>query len=155
MDKLDLAKSIVAKAEAKGVKLYLPVDNVIADDFKNDANRKVVKKGEIPAGWEGLDIGPETVKLFASVVAESKTIMWNGPMGVFEMPNFAVGTDSIAKAVVEATEKGGYSLIGGGDSASAINNLGFGDKVSYVSTGGGALLEYLEGKTLPGVAALK
>lgn len=155
MDKLDLAKSIVAKAEAKGVKIYLPIDNVIADKFSNDANRKVVAKGTIPAEWEGLDIGPETIKLFSGVIENSKTIMWNGPMGVFEFPNFAVGTDSIAKAVVAATEKGGYSLIGGGDSASAINNLGFGEKVSYVSTGGGALLEYLEGKELPGVTALK
>ncbi|MCU0431702.1 MAG: phosphoglycerate kinase [Cytophagaceae bacterium] len=153
-DKLDLAKSIVEKAEKKGVKLYLPVDTVIADDFNNNANKKTVKRGEIPDGWEGLDIGPETVKLFSSVIEGSQTIMWNGPMGVFEFPNFATGTDAIAKAVVEATIKGGYSLIGGGDSASAINNLGFGEKVSYVSTGGGALLEYLEGKTLPGVAAL-
>ncbi|MCS6824453.1 MAG: phosphoglycerate kinase [Cytophagaceae bacterium] len=154
-DKLDLAKSIVEKAQKKGVKLYMPVDTVVADDFKNDANKKVVKKDEIPDGWEGLDIGPKTIEEFSKVIESSKTIMWNGPMGVFEFPNFAVGTEAIARAVVKATEKGGYSLIGGGDSASAINNLGFGDKVSYVSTGGGALLEYLEGKQLPGVVALQ
>jgi phosphoglycerate kinase len=155
LDKLDLAKSLVAKAAAKGVKLYLPIDNVIADNFSNDANRQIVKRGEIPDGWEGLDIGPETVRLFAEVVRNSKTILWNGPMGVFEFPNFANGTVEIAKAVKDATNGGAYSLIGGGDSAAAINNLGFGNDVSYVSTGGGALLEYFEGKTLPGVAALE
>jgi phosphoglycerate kinase len=153
-DKLELAKSIVEKAKAKGVKLYLPQDTVIADKFSNDASKQTVKSGDIPAEWEGLDIGPLSVEEFSKIVETSKTVMWNGPMGVFEFPNFAVGTESIAKAVVKSTEKGGYSLIGGGDSASAINNLGFGEKVSYVSTGGGALLEYLEGKTLPGVAAL-
>ncbi len=153
-DKLELTKELEKKAAEKGVKLYLPVDNVIADDFSNDANTQVVAKGEIPDGWEGLDIGPETKKLFSEVVAKSKTILWNGPMGVFEFETFAVGTDAIAEAVVSATENGGFSLIGGGDSASAINNLGYGDKVSYVSTGGGALLEYMEGKVLPGVAAL-
>lgn len=154
-DKLDLARSIVAKAKAKGVNIYFPIDNIIADDFSNDANRQTVKRGEIPEGWEGLDIGPETIKLFSEIVEKSKTILWNGPMGVFEFPNFANGTVAIAKAVKSATNKGGYSLIGGGDSASAINNLGFGNDVSYVSTGGGALLEYFEGKTLPGVAALE
>lgn len=155
LDKLDLAKSLVDKATAKGVKLYLPVDNIIADDFSNQANRQTVKKGEIPDGWEGLDIGPETVTLFADVVRQSKTILWNGPMGVFEFSNFATGTIEIAKAVKDATNNGAYSLIGGGDSAAAINNLGFGNDVSYVSTGGGALLEYFEGKVLPGVAALE
>ncbi|MGN6645312.1 MAG: phosphoglycerate kinase [Cytophaga sp.] len=154
-DKLDLALSLLEKAKTKGVKLYLPLDNIIADDFSNDAKRQTVKTGEIPDGWEGLDIGPETVKLFSEVVAGSKTVLWNGPMGVFEFANFATGTIAIAKAVKEATQKGGYSLIGGGDSAAAINNLGFGNDVSYVSTGGGALLEYFEGKTLPGVAALE
>ncbi len=154
-DKMDLTKELVKKAEAKGVKLYLPVDNVIADDFNNDANTQVVAKGQIPDGWEGLDIGPETTELFKKIVGESKTVLWNGPMGVFEFPTFAKGTDAIADAVVKATEGGGFSLIGGGDSASAINNLGYGDKVSYVSTGGGALLEYMEGKVLPGVAALQ
>lgn len=155
LDKLDLATSLVAKAKAKGVKLYFPIDNVVADDFNNDANRKIVAKGAIPEGWEGLDIGPETVKLFSEVVANSKTVLWNGPMGVFEFANFATGTIAIANAVKEATNKGAFSLIGGGDSAAAINNLGFGNDVSYVSTGGGALLEYFEGKTLPGVAALE
>ena len=154
-DKLDLALSLIEKAKAKGVKLYFPVDNVIADDFSNDANRQTVATGEIPDGWEGLDIGPETVKIFSDVVANSKTVLWNGPMGVFEFANFATGTIAIAKAVKEATQKGAFSLIGGGDSAAAINNLGFGKDVSYVSTGGGALLEYFEGKTLPGVAALE
>mgnify|MGYP002777091294 CR=1 FL=1 len=154
-DKVELTKTILEKAKAKGVKLYFPVDNVVADDFNNNANRKVVSKGEIPDGWEGLDIGPESVKTFQKVVEESKTILWNGPMGVFEFPNFATGTNAIADSVVKATANGGYSLIGGGDSASAVNNAGYGDKVSYVSTGGGALLEYMEGKVLPGVAALQ
>ena len=114
-----------------------------------------VDSGEIPDGWMGLDIGPKTISYFSSVIENSKTILWNGPMGVFEFPNFANGTIQIAEAVVKATDKGGFSLIGGGDSASAINNLGYGDKVSHVATGGGALLEYMEGKTLPGVAALQ
>jgi phosphoglycerate kinase len=154
-DKLDLAKEIVKKAEAKGVKLYFPIDNVIADKFDNNANTKIVGNGKIPDEWQGLDIGPETVKLFSNVIAESKTILWNGPMGVFEMPSFAKGTIAIATAVKNATQKGAFSLIGGGDSAAAINNLGFGNDVSYVSTGGGALLEYMEGIALPGVAALE
>ena len=154
-DKVDLCKDLLKKAEAKGVKLILPVDTVIADDFNNDANRKTVEAGSIPDGWMGLDIGSETIKLFSEVIENSKAILWNGPMGVFEFPNFANGTIQIAEAVVKATEKGGFSLIGGGDSASAINNLGYGDKVSHVATGGGALLEYMEGKTLPGVAALE
>jgi phosphoglycerate kinase len=155
LDKLDLARNIVAKAKAKGVNLIFPIDNIVADDFSNDANRQTVAKGQIPAGWEGLDIGPASVKLFSDTILKSKTILWNGPMGVFEFPNFANGTVEIAKAVKEATTKGAFSLIGGGDSASAINNLGFGNDVSYVSTGGGALLEYMEGKVLPGVAALE
>lgn len=154
-DKQELALELLKKAEAKGVKIYMALDNVVADDFSNNANTQVSKKGEIPDGWEGLDIGPESRKVFSEVVEKSKTILWNGPMGVFEFPKFAEGTNDIAKAVVKATQGGGFSLIGGGDSASAINNLGFGDKVSYVSTGGGALLEYMEGKTLPGVAALE
>lgn len=155
LDKLDLARSIVEKAKAKGVNLIFPIDTVVADKFSNDANRQTVSKGEIPAEWEGLDIGPESVKLFSETILNSKTILWNGPMGVFEFPNFANGTIEIAKAVKEATTKGAFSLIGGGDSASAINNLGFGNDVSYVSTGGGALLEYMEGKALPGVVALE
>ncbi|NBA75878.1 phosphoglycerate kinase [Emticicia sp. ODNR4P] len=154
-DKVELAKSLLEKAEAKGVKIYMPLDNTCADNFSNDANRQIVSRGEIPDGWEGLDIGPESVKLFSEVIANSKTVLWNGPMGVFEFPNFAIGTNAIADAVVKATEENGaFSLIGGGDSASAVNNAGYGDRVSYVSTGGGALLEYMEGKVLPGVAAL-
>jgi len=135
------------KAKAKGVNLIFPIDNVVADDFSNDANTQVVNRGEIPDGWEGLDIGPQTRELFA------KTVLWNGPMGVSEIPAFAHGTAAIAKAVKDATTGGAFSLIGGGDSAAAINNLGFGDDVSYISTGGGALLEYMEGKVLPGIAA--
>jgi len=154
-DKLELTKELQLKAETKGVKLILPVDTVVADDFKNDADTRVTPKDEIPDNWQGLDIGPETIKLFGDIVENSKTILWNGPMGVFEFETFAKGTVAIAESVVSATEKGGFSLIGGGDSASAINNLGYGDKVSYVSTGGGALLEYMEGKVLPGVAALE
>jgi len=155
-DKQELALQLLEKAKAKGVNIIMPVDNVCADGFSNDANRQTVATGANPDGWEGLDIGPETIKLFTGVVEQSKTILWNGPMGVFEFPNFALGTNAIAEAVVKATEENGaFSLIGGGDSASAINNAGYGDRVSYVSTGGGALLEYMEGKVLPGVAALQ
>jgi phosphoglycerate kinase len=155
-DKVELAKSLFEKAKAKGVNLYMPLDNVCADDFSNQANSQTVNRGEIPDGWEGLDIGPKTIELFQDIVSKSKTILWNGPMGVFEFSNFAKGTNAIADAVVKATEENGaFSLIGGGDSASAINNAGYGDRVSYVSTGGGALLEYMEGKVLPGVAALE
>ena len=155
-DKQDLTIELVEKAKAKGVKLVLPVDTVIADDFSNDAKRETVESGHIPDDWQGLDIGPDSVALFSEIIAQSKTILWNGPMGVFEFPNFAQGTNAIAKAVVKATEENdAFSLIGGGDSASAVNNAGYGDRVSYVSTGGGALLEYMEGKTLPGVAALE
>jgi phosphoglycerate kinase len=155
-DKLELTLKLVEQAKAKGVNLVLPVDTVIADKFSNDATRQTVTAGEIPDEWEGLDIGPKSVKLFSDIIATSKTILWNGPMGVFEFPNFAIGTDAIAKAVVAATEENdAFSLIGGGDSASAVNNAGYGDRVSYVSTGGGALLEYMEGKVLPGVAALE
>ncbi len=155
-DKQDLTLELMEKAKAKGVNLVLPVDSVIADDFSNDAERKTVKAGTIPDDWQGLDIGPATIELFADIISKSKTILWNGPMGVFEFPNFAQGTNAIAKAVVKATEENdAFSLIGGGDSASAVNNAGYGDRVSYVSTGGGALLEYMEGKTLPGVAALE
>ncbi len=155
-DKQELALEILKKAEAKGVKIVMPLDNICADSFSNDANRQIVATGHIPDGWQGLDIGPESVELFKEIIANSKTVLWNGPMGVFEFPNFATGTNAIAEAVVKATEENGaFSLIGGGDSASAINNAGYGDRVSYVSTGGGALLEYMEGKTLPGVAALQ
>lgn len=154
-DKLDLAKSLIQKAKEKGVELHLPIDSVVADNFSNEANTQIANNHAIPEGWMGLDIGPQASQVFAEVVSSCKTILWNGPMGVFEMSKFAKGTETIAEAVVKATENGGFSLIGGGDSAAAVNNLGYGDKVSYVSTGGGALLEYMEGKELPGVAALK
>ncbi len=154
-DKLDLAKELIAKAKEKGVELHLPKDSIIADDFNNSANTQIADNHSIPDGWMGLDIGPEAQAVFSAVVEKSKTILWNGPMGVFEMSNFSNGTNEIAKAVVTATQNGGFSLIGGGDSAAAVNNLGYGDQVSYVSTGGGALLEYMEGKVLPGVAALE
>ncbi|MEP5611644.1 MAG: phosphoglycerate kinase [Cyclobacteriaceae bacterium] len=154
-EKLALAKELISKAKEKGVDLQLPKDSIIADNFSNDANTKTADNYSIPDGWMGLDIGPESRKVFSSIVEKSKTVLWNGPMGVFEMNTFAEGTNEIAKAVVSATENGGFSLIGGGDSAAAINNLGYGEKVSYVSTGGGALLEYMEGKVLPGVAALE
>ncbi|MBB6005340.1 phosphoglycerate kinase [Arcicella rosea] len=155
-DKVDLAKEILIKAKEKGVNVYMPVDNLCADKFSNDANTIIASQGEIPDAWEGLDIGPESVEIFKKVIEVSKTVLWNGPMGVFEFPTFAKGTNAIADAVVKATEENGaFSLIGGGDSASAVNNAGYGDRVSYVSTGGGALLEYMEGKVLPGVAALQ
>ncbi|MGV3504157.1 MAG: phosphoglycerate kinase [Adhaeribacter sp.] len=154
-DKLDLALEMMEKAKAKGVKLYLPVDNIIADDFSPNANTDTAEAGKIPDGWEGLDIGPKTRETFAEVVRNSKTILWNGPLGVFEFDKFATGSKVIADAIVAATQKGAFSLIGGGDSAAAINKFGLGEQVSYVSTGGGALLEYMEGKTLPGVAALE
>lgn len=154
-DKLDLANELIKKAKEKGVNLELPFDSVIADKFDNNAKTDIVRNGAIPDGWMGLDIGPQAREVFAKTIKNSKTILWNGPMGVFEMSNFAKGTTGIAEAVVEATEKGAFSLIGGGDSAAAVNLLGYGDKVSYVSTGGGALLEYMEGKELPGVKALE
>jgi len=154
-DKLDLAKQLIEKAKAKGINLLLPADSVVADAFSNEANTQETDNTQIPDGWMGLDIGTKARKTFSETIENSKTILWNGPMGVFEMPNFAKGTASIAEAVVKATEKGAFSLIGGGDSAAAVNQLGYGDKVSYVSTGGGALLEYMEGKELPGVVALE
>ncbi len=154
-DKLDLANSLIKKAKEKNVNLQLPLDSIAADAFSNDANTKIVQNNTIEDGWMGLDIGPEAQEVFVKTIANSKTILWNGPMGVFEMSNFAKGTIAVAEAVVQATEKGAFSLIGGGDSAAAVNSLGYGDRVSYVSTGGGALLEYMEGKELPGVAALK
>jgi len=154
-DKLELAKSLIQQAKEKGVNLELPFDSVIADKFANDANTDIVSNTAIPDGWMGLDIGPQASEVFSKIIKESKTVLWNGPMGVFELSNFAKGTVSIAEATVEATEHGAFSLIGGGDSAAAVNSLGYGDKVSYVSTGGGALLEYMEGKVLPGVKALE
>jgi phosphoglycerate kinase len=153
-DKLDYVLELMIKAEEKGVKIILPLDTVTSKAFANDAEQGLTKAGEIPDGWMGLDIGPETRKLFSDVVKSSKTILWNGPMGVFEMSSFVNGTIAVAEAIAEATEGGAFSLIGGGDSAAAVNKFGFGDKVSYVSTGGGALLEHMEGKVLPGVAAL-
>ncbi|MFD2513506.1 phosphoglycerate kinase [Pontibacter locisalis] len=154
-DKLDLAKRLIGMAREKGVKLMLPIDSVVADAFSNDANVDTCLSHHIKPMWMGLDIGPDAREQYADVIANSKTILWNGPMGVFEMSNFSVGTEAVAEAVVEATRRGAYSLIGGGDSAAAVNQLGYADKVSYVSTGGGALLEYMEGKTLPGVAAIE
>jgi len=153
-DKLDLANDILSKAKAKGVTIHLPVDTIVADQFSNDANTKECSTMDVPDGWMGLDIGRETVKQFADVIAGSKTILWNGPMGVFEMKKFEEGTKKVAEAIAKATSKGAYSLIGGGDSAAAINKFNMGNQVSYVSTGGGALLEYIEGKELPGVKML-
>ena len=150
MDYLDYANKMKEKAAAKGVKLLLPVDNVVADAFSNDANTQVVPAGQIPDGWEGLDIGPETAKLFADAVKTAKTVVWNGPMGCFEMPKFAAGTKAVAAALAETDA---VTIIGGGDSAAAVNQLGYGDKMTHISTGGGASLEFLEGKELPGVAA--
>jgi phosphoglycerate kinase len=154
-DKLDLAKELIQKAKAKGVDLHLPMDSIIADKFDAQANTNVANNNAITDGWMGLDIGPQATQVFSKVIENSKTILWNGPMGVFEMEKFAAGTKRIAEAVVRATDKGAFSLIGGGDSAAAVAQLGFSEKVSYVSTGGGALLEYFEGKTLPGVKALE
>ena len=153
-DKVDLARELIQKAKEKGVNLVLPTDSLIADKFANDANVKEAPNTEIPEGWMGLDLGPESREAFTAIIRESKTILWNGPMGVFEMPNFATGTEQVAQAIADATAKGAYSLIGGGDSAAAVQQLGFGEQVSYISTGGGALLEYMEGKELPGVVAL-
>ena len=149
-DYCQYALDMLKKAQEKGVKLLLPVDTVIADDFSNGANKKVVKSGEIPDGWQGLDIGPETEKIFCDAVKDAKTVVWNGPMGCFEMPNFAHGTEAVAKALADTDAT---TIIGGGDSAAAVNILGYGDKMTHISTGGGASLEFLEGKELPGVAA--
>jgi len=154
-DKLDVAKAIVEKAKAKGVNLLFPVDGVNADRFDAAANTCTSAIDDVKDGWMGLDIGPKSIELFEKVIMESKTILWNGPMGVFEMEKFAAGTTAIAKAVAKATEKGAFSLIGGGDSVAAINKNGLADKVSYVSTGGGAMLEYMEGKQLPGITAIR
>jgi phosphoglycerate kinase len=153
-DKLDLAKELIQKAKAKGVELHLPIDSIIADKFDAAANTAISNNNSIPESWMGLDIGPQASIVFSRVIEDSKTILWNGPMGVFEMEKFEKGTKAIAEAVVRATSKGAFSLIGGGDSAAAVAKFGFEDKVSYVSTGGGALLEYFEGKVLPGVKAL-
>ena len=151
-DKVDLAKELLEKAKAKGVELYLPVDTVIAQEFKADAESKVCETMAIPDGWEGLDIGPKTAEMFAGVIKTAKTVIWNGPMGVFEFPKFAVGTKAVAQALADNPEA--ITIIGGGDSAAAIEQLGYADKVTHISTGGGASLEFLEGKVLPGIACL-
>lgn len=153
-DKLELAKELIAKAKYKGVNLALPTDSIIADAFNNEANTNEAKNDNIADGWMGLDLGAESIAQFEKIVSNSKTILWNGPMGVFEMSKFEKGTKSIAEAVVKATKEGSFSLIGGGDSAAAVAKFGFSNDVSYVSTGGGALLEYMEGKVLPGVQAI-
>ncbi len=154
-DKLDLARDIMTKAKEKGVNLVLGTDCVAADSFSNDANTKIVSVMDIPEGWEGLDAGPETRKAFANVIRNAKTILWNGPAGVFEFDNFTAGSRAIAEAIVEATNNGAFSLVGGGDSVACVNKFGLADQVSYVSTGGGALLEAIEGKILPGIAAIR
>ena len=154
-DKLDLALEIMKKAKEKGVNLVLGTDCVAADAFSNDANTQICSAMDIPEGWEGMDAGPETRKAFADVIRNSKTILWNGPAGVFEFDNFSAGSRAIADAVVEATKNGAFSLVGGGDSVACVNKFGLADEVSYVSTGGGALLEAIEGKVLPGIAAIK
>jgi phosphoglycerate kinase len=154
-DKLDVALDVIKKAKENGVNLVLGTDCIAGDDFKNDCNTQICPANAIPEGWEGLDAGPETRKAFAKVVEDAKTILWNGPAGVFEMDNFAGGSKAIAEAIAKATANGAFSLIGGGDSVACINKFGMADKVSYISTGGGALLEAIEGKVLPGIAAIK
>ena len=154
-DKLDLALDIIKKAKEKGINLVLGTDCVAADSFSNDANTQICPANNIPDGWEGLDAGPETRKAFAEVIKNAKTILWNGPAGVFEFDNFTAGSRAIADAIVEATKNGAFSLVGGGDSVACVNKFGVADKVSYVSTGGGALLEAIEGKILPGIAAIE
>ena len=154
-DKLDLAREIVAKAKANGVNLVLSTDSKIADAFSNDANTKYASNDNIPDGWIGMDIGPDSIKAYSEVIKSSKTILWNGPTGVFEMDNFADGSRAVAAAIADATAAGAFSLVGGGDSVACVNKFGYADKVSYVSTGGGALLEAIEGKKLPGIAAIE
>tara|TARA_B100001059_G_C17825975_1_gene581407 strand:- start:1979 stop:3169 length:1191 start_codon:yes stop_codon:yes gene_type:complete len=153
-DKMELALEILKQAKAKNVKVHLPVDAIIVDGFSNDANKKTVEINSIPDGWMGLDAGSETIKLFHDIVLQCKTILWNGPLGVFEMENFAKGTIELGNSIAEATKNGAFSLVGGGDSVAAVKQFGFEDKVSYVSTGGGAMLESLEGKALPGIIAI-
>ncbi|MBA4321315.1 MAG: phosphoglycerate kinase [Odoribacter sp.] len=154
-DKLDLALSLINKAKEKGVNIYLPVDSLNADKFDNEANTNITAVDAVADGWMGLDIAEKTIQKFTEVIGNSKTILWNGPMGVFEMEKFSKGTTAIAKAIAAATSKGAYSLIGGGDSVAAVNKYGLADRVSYVSTGGGAMLEYMEGKKLPGITAIR
>jgi phosphoglycerate kinase len=153
-DRIDTALDIIRKAEQKNVNIHLPADSVIADKFAEDAETSMAPSNNIPPGWMGLDIGANACEQFANVIKHSKTILWNGPMGVFEMHDFQHGTRMIAKAVAEATAKGAFSLVGGGDSVAAVNQFGYSDQVSYVSTGGGAMLEYFEGKVLPGIKAV-
>jgi phosphoglycerate kinase len=153
-DKMDLALDILKQAASKGVNIHLPVDVVAADAFSNDANKQIVNANEIPEGWQGLDAGPKSVENFDAIVNQSKTTLWNGPLGVFEMESFAEGTIALGHSIAHATQNGAFSLVGGGDSVAAVKQFGFQDKVSYVSTGGGAMLESLEGKTLPGIAAI-
>ena len=154
-DKLDLAREIVAKAKANGVNLVLSTDSKIADAFSNDAKTAFAQNDNIPSGWIGMDIGPDSIRAYREVILGSKTILWNGPTGVFEMDNFAEGSRAVAEAIAEATANGAFSLVGGGDSVACVNKFGYADKVSYVSTGGGALLEAIEGKKLPGIAAIE
>lgn len=154
-DYLEMAEKLLSKAKDQGVEIHLPADTLIADEFRNDASTDVCETKHIPDGWMGLDIGPKTTKAFTDLIADCRVILWNGPMGVFEMETFAKGTIAVANALVKATEKGAFTLVGGGDSVAAINQYGLSEKVSYVSTGGGAMLEYLEGVTLPGIAAIQ
>jgi phosphoglycerate kinase len=154
-DRVEKCAEILAKATEKGVHIHLPADNICADAFSNEANQQAYDSGEIPDGWMGLDIGEKAIADFSDVLLKSKTILWNGPMGVFEMPSYENGTKAIAQAVADATKAGAFSLIGGGDSSAAVKKFGFTDDVSYVSTGGGALLEFFEGKELPGIAAVE
>jgi len=153
-DRLDIAKDLLEKADAKGVCIHLPSDSIIADKFAADANDSTSPSNAVPDGWMGLDIGPNAINQFSNAIRKSKTILWNGPMGVFEMEKFQHGTKAIATAIASATAAGAFSLVGGGDSVSAVNQFGYANKVSYVSTGGGAMLEYFEGKVLPGIAAI-
>ena len=154
-DQMDLALNILKKAEEKGVKLYLSDEVVIADAFSEDAHTKICRNTEIPDGWEGVDAAPSTLATWENVIMKSKTILWNGPVGVFEIPAFAKGTNKVAEMLAKATENGAFTLVGGGDSVAAVTQMGFANKVSYVSTGGGAMLEYLEGIELPGIAAVR
>lgn len=154
-DKMPLALDLMKRMDEKGVKYYLPTDSLVADSFSNDANTRIVASNNVPDDWESMDCGPESVKAIRDIVLKSKTILWNGPAGVFEMPAFAKGTHEIAKAVAEACKQGTFAAVGGGDSVAAVKQMGIADQMSYVSTGGGAMLEYLEGKTLPGIAAIK
>lgn len=154
-DKMDLALELMQKMKDRGVNYYLPTDSVIADAFSNDANTQIVPSDQVPDGWESMDCGPESCKMLRDVIMSSKTILWNGPAGVFELPAFAKGTNEIAKCVAEACKQGTFAAVGGGDSVAAVKQMGLADQMSYVSTGGGAMLEYLEGKTLPGIAAIE